>query len=41
MVENNKSRGIDKWNVVQITSLPVPYSIINPVYYKKEDEDGQ
>ncbi len=40
MVYNGKSRGVGKRNVIQISSLSVPYSIINSVYYKKEDEDG-
>lgn len=40
MVYNDKSRGIDKRNVIQISSLSFLYSIINSVDYKKEDEDG-
>jgi len=40
MVYNGKSRGIDKRNVIQISSLSVLYGIINSVDYKKEDEDG-
>lgn len=40
MVNNSKSRRIDKRNVVQIGSLSVLYGIINSVYDKQEDEDG-
>lgn len=40
MVDNGKSRGIDKRNVIQISSLSVLYSIINSVDDEKEDENG-